>query len=151
MGVSPAPAAPVQVAAAPVVAPVVAERRPHPADRIVTVLLLVFGLVNVASSVPALLDYRGYVDTFIRALGVDGALADPAAGAPWGVAAAFVLIVGLVGAALLSRMSLRRGRVTFWIPIVAGIVVNLVSAFLAIVPILNDPALWSALQSSLLP
>ncbi len=140
----PTPAGPTPAAAAP------AARRSGTVDRIVTVLLLVFGLVNVASSVPALLDYDGYVASFLDALGVDGALADPAAGAPWGIAAALVLVVGLVAAAALSRASLRRGHITFWIPLVAAVVVNLIAAFLAIVPIVGDAALWASIQSALL-
>lgn len=141
--VSAPPLPPVRPAAPPV-------RAPRTVDRIVTVMLLVFGLVNVATSVPALLDYEGYVDTFLRALGADGALADPDSGAAWGIAAAIVLVVGLVAAAMLSRGSLRRGRITFWIPLVAGVVVNLVASFLAIVPIVNDATLWASIQSSLL-
>lgn len=142
--VAPSPAAPTPDVAAP------PARRPGTVDRIVTVLLLIFGLVNVASSVPALLDYDGYVASFLDALGVDGALADPAAGAPWGIAAALVLVVGLVAAAALSRASLRRGHISFWIPLVAAVVVNLVAAFLAIVPIVGDAALWASIQSALL-
>ncbi len=143
-------------AAAPAVAPVAPAAptaptpRPRTADRIVTVALLVFGLVNVATTVPALIDYSGYVDTFLGTLGVSGELADPAAGRAWGIAAALVLIVGLVSTAFFSRLSLLRGRVTFWIPLVGAIVFTMASAFLAVVPIMNDPALWSAIQSALL-
>lgn len=141
-------------ASAPVVAPATAVeptvRRPRVADRIATAMLLAFGLFNVVTSAPRLFDYDAYLDFFLGYLGVEGALADPGSGAGWGAAAAFVLIVGWLLTALVSWRSLRAGHLTFWIPLVAGIVFNITSAIFMIVPIMNDPVLWSALQSALI-
>jgi len=129
-------------------APVVAERRPRPVDRIVTFALLAYGLVNVVSSVPAFLDYGAYAETMLTMLGVDVQIADPAAGKAWGIAAVLVLAIGWCATAALSIWSMRRGRLTWWIPLVAGIVFTFSAGALMVVPLMNDPAVWQALIDS---
>lgn len=118
------------------------------ADRVATIALLVYGLVNVVTSVPGMIDYQSYVSTVLGLLGIDGELADVAAGRPWGIAAALVLAIGWMLTAYLSWRSLARGRVTWWIPLVAGIVFTFVTAVLLMVPIVSDPALWNAILDS---
>ncbi|KRB39085.1 DUF6264 family protein [Microbacterium sp. Root180] len=150
----PAPVLDEPVAPAPAVQPVATPaeagtRRSRPIDRIVTFALLAYGLVTVISSFPALIDYASYAETMFGILGVDAELSDPAAGRPWGIAAAFVLAVGWLVTAALSWMSLRRGRISWWIPLVGGVVFTFVSATLMLVPLMNDPAVWDALVSSI--
>ncbi len=123
--------------------------RPRTVDRIVTVALLAYGLFNVLSSFTAFLDYGAYAETMFAVLGVDAELADPSAGRPWGIAAAVVLAVGWVATALVSSWSLRRGRLTWWIPLVAGIVFTFAAGIMMVVPLMNDPAVWDALVGSL--
>ncbi len=151
-GVAPATAAapPAVAEPAPAAASGPVVRKPRTPDRIATALLLAFGLFNVLTSVPALFDYAGYLEVFLGSFGVDESLTDPGSGAAWGFSAAAVLIAGWVLTALISLRSLRRGRLTFWIPLVGGLVFNTISAVLMIVPIMNDPVLWSALQSAIL-
>ncbi len=108
-------------------------------DRLVTYILLGYGLATVITSIPTLTAYSDYAATMFELLGVDAELADPAAGRPWGLAAALVLGLGWIATAALSWMSLRRRRVTWWIPVVGGILVNLVSSILMLVPLLADP------------
>jgi len=129
-------------------APPVAEKRPRPVDRIVTFALLAYGLVNVISSVPAFLDYGRYTEMMLGMLGVDVQVSDPAAGRAWGVAAAFVLAIGWCATAALSLWSIRRGRLTWWIPLVAGILFTFIAGALMAVPLMNDPAVWQALLDS---
>jgi len=107
--------------------PAPAERGPRPVDRIVTFALLAYGLVNVISSVPAFLDYGAYAETLLSMLGVDVQITDPAAVSWW---------------------SVRRGRLTWWIPLVGGILFTFVSGALMAVPLMNDPAVWQALVES---
>lgn len=126
----------------------VVERRPRPFDRIVTFALLAYGLVNVVTSIPALVDYGDYTDTVFKLLGVDVELSDPAAGRPWGIAAAIVLAVGWAITAALSLWSLRRGRLTWWIPLVGGIVFTFACGTLMLVPLMSDPAVWDVLVGS---
>ncbi|GAA1992992.1 DUF6264 family protein [Microbacterium pumilum] len=125
-----------------------AERRPRPYDRIITFALLAYGLVNVVTSIPALVDYGAYTDTVFRLLGVDVELSDPAAGRPWGIAAAIILAVGWAITAALSLWSLRRGRLTWWIPLVGGIVFTFACGSLMLVPLMSDPAVWDVLVGS---
>lgn len=150
-------AAPASAPAAPHPAPAqqqggpagIETRRSRPVDRIVTFALLAYGLVNVISAFPALIDYTPYVDTMFRVLGVEAELADPAAGRPWGLAAAIVLAVGWLITAAVSWVSLRRGRLSWWIPLVGGVVFTFASSMLVLVPIMNDPAVWDALVGSI--
>ncbi len=125
---------------------VAAVRSGHTADRIATFALLGYGLFTVVSAVPAYLDYAAYVKTFLGMIGVDAQLADPAAARGWGIAAAAVLVVGWLVTAIVSWRRLRSGRLTWWVPVVAGAVCMMVSGVLLTVPLTNDPAVWQAVQ-----
>lgn len=143
---APAPASPQVVGSRPTPAE---PPRGRAVDRIVTFALLAYGLVNVISTFPALVDFAAYTETMLSLLGVDATLSDPAAGRPWGIAAAVVLALGWVLTTVLSWFNLRRGRLTWWIPLAGGIVFTFVSATLALVPIMNDPAVWEAMVASI--
>jgi hypothetical protein len=123
-------------------------RRGRFADRVATIALLVYGLVNVVTGIPAMIDYESYVTTVLSLLGIDGQLADPAAGRPWGIAAALVLAIGWLLTAWISWRRLAKDRVTWWIPLVAGIVFTFISGVLLMVPIASDPTLWNAILDS---
>ena len=123
--------------------------RPRTVDRVATIALLAYGLFTVVTSFPAFLDYGAYAETMFAVMGVDAELTDPAAGRPWGIAAALVLAVGWIATALVSWRSLRCGRLTWWIPLVAGAVFTFAAGMLMIVPLMNDPAVWDALVGSL--
>jgi hypothetical protein len=148
---SPAPAAAPATRAARAAGPGAAAEVPRSrsVDRIVAFALLAYGLVNVISSFPALIDFEAYADTMFGLLGVDATLTDPAAGRPWGIAAAIVLAVGWVVTAALTWFAIRRGRLSWWIPLVGGVVFTFASAMLVLVPIMNDPAVWDALVGSI--
>lgn len=118
------------------------------ADRVATVALLVYGLINVVTSVPSMIDYGSYVGAVLNLLGVTGELADPTAGRPWGIAAALVMAIGWLLTAYISWRSLAAGRVTWWIPLAAGILFTFVTGVLLMVPIVSDPALWGAILDS---
>lgn len=135
--------------AKPEAAPGETPPRSRAVDRIVTFALLAYGLVNVVASFPALVDFTEYTDTMFELLGVDATLSDPAAGRPWGIAAAIVLAVGWFVTAVLSWMSVRRGRLSWWIPLVGGLVFMSASGILVLIPLMNDPAVWSALEDSI--
>jgi len=135
---SPQPAPePQQQAGAPV--------RTHMVDRVVTIALLVYGLFNVVTSFPSFLDYGAYAETMFAVMGLDVTLSDPAAGRPFGIAAAVVLAVGWIATALVSLWSLRRGRLTWWIPLVAGIFFTFLTGVLMAIPLMSDPAVVKAL------
>ncbi|MGX5769390.1 DUF6264 family protein [Microbacterium trichothecenolyticum] len=129
-------------------APVVAEKRHRPVDRIITFALLAYGLVNVITSIPAFLDYGTYAETMLGLMGVDAELSDPAAGRPWAVAAVLVLAIGWCLTAALSVWSMRRSRISWWIPLVGGIVFSLTAGLLMVAPLMNDPDVWQGLLDS---
>jgi hypothetical protein len=124
-------------------------RRWHPVDRVVTFALLAYGLVNVVTAIPQLVDYAAYTETVFTLLGVDAKLTDPAAGKPWGLAAAIVMALGWLATALVTWWNLRRGRVSWWIPVVGGIVFTLITGTLMLIPLMSDPAVWSSLVGSM--
>lgn len=117
-------------------------------DLFATVGLLVYGLFTVLTSTPRLLDPAEYSATLFAALGIEGGLSDPAAALPWGIGAVMVLVFGWLGTAAVSMRRLRAGRVTFWIPVVGGVVFNIIAAVLMTVPVVNDPGVWSAIQTA---
>lgn len=139
------------VTSAPVAAPTApaAPARSRAVDRIVTFALLAYGLVNVISSFPAFLDYGSYADTLFSLLGADAELSDPAAGRPWGIAAAIVLAVGWFLTAAVSWWNVRRGRLSWWIPLVGGIVFTFAAGTLMFIPLINDPAVWDSLLDTM--
>lgn len=138
---------PAPAAAAAATAP--ANSRPRAIDRIVTFALLAYGLVNVIAAFPSLVDYVAYADTMFEMLGVDATLSDPAGGRPWGIAAALVLAFGWILTAVLSWANLRRGRLSWWIPLVGGALFTFTSAMLVLIPLMNDPGVWDALVGSI--
>lgn len=117
-------------------------------DRIITFALLAYGLVTVVSSIPAFADYGAYTDFVFEFLGIDAQLADPAAGRPWGIAAALVLAFGWLVTAAVSWWSVRRGRITWWIPVVGGFFFMTVASFLLLVPMMGDQAVWDAIVNT---
>ena len=88
-------------------------------DRIVTFALLAYGLVNVVTAIPALIDYGAYADTVFNLSSVDVELPTRRRAAV-GIAAAIVLAVGWLMTARAVVVELRRGRLTWWIPLVGG-------------------------------
>jgi len=144
-GVSPEAAPPQRtMPAAP--ATTSAARPTRMADRVVTFVLLGYGLLTVFAAAPQMLDVGAFAQTLFQTLGVDAQLSDPEAVRSWGVAGAAVLVVGWLLTAWLSWRSLAARRVTWWIPLLGGIVCNFVSGTLMVIPIMNDPAAWEALQ-----
>ena len=139
---APEPAAP---QTGPVAAPTTTARPVRRFDRIITFALLAYGLVTVITSIPAFADYGTYADFVFDFLSIDAQLTDPAAGRPWGIAAALVLAVGWFVTAAVSWWSVRRGRLTWWIPVVGGIIFMTMASFLLLVPMMGDQAVWDAI------
>jgi hypothetical protein len=124
-----------------------AVRRPRLIDRVATFVLLGYGLVTVLSAIPQFVDFTGFVSTLSQVMGLRSDLPVPASGRAWGIAAAVVLGVGWLATFVLSWAVTRSGRLAFWIPLVAGAVINILASFLVVVPLLSDPAFLTAIQS----
>lgn len=140
----------------PAPAPVEPPRHPHPptapattvaarptrmADRIVSIALLAYGLFTVVGAVPQLIDFTAFAETWMEVAGVDAEFTNVDAGRTWGVTAAIVFIVGWLLTAGLSWLSLSRGRITWWIPLVGAIVSFLIVSVCLAVPMVGDPAI----------
>ncbi|MAP63607.1 MAG: hypothetical protein CMH34_07670 [Microbacterium sp.] len=121
------------------------KRRRRFADRVITVGLLVYGLFNVLTSIPLFTDYSAYADTLFEMMGLEATLGDPDGARMWGLAAAIVLGLGWLATALLSWANLRRGRISWWIPLVGALVFSFASGLLLTVPLFSDPAVWDLL------
>lgn len=120
-----------------------AARPSRSADRIITFALLAYGLVTVVTAVPQMLDFTGFAETWMDVVGVDAEFTNVAAGVLWGRVGTAVFIGGWLLTALLSWRWMRRGRLSWWIPLVGAIVTFLVVSGCLVVPLLGDPAIAS--------
>lgn len=151
--VTPAPAEPVLS-----VPPSAAPARPAPAagdaaaapswnvDRLITLVLLAYGLVNVITSAISYLDPSAFLTQMMQVLGIEGTFTNHAQAKVWGIAAAIVLILGWTGTAVWALSSLRRGKRSWWIPLVGAAVTLALSAVCMLVPFYGDPAVSSYLS-----
>lgn len=114
-------------------------RRPVTGDRLATSLLLGLGLVGLIVTMPNLLDLPGIIRPALVQLGVSGYSSDGIASA-MGILALGLQIAIWIAAVVLSMRSLRTGRLTFWIPLVAGVAANIVLFICFAVAVGADPA-----------
>ncbi|HCS61917.1 MAG TPA: hypothetical protein DIW46_11085 [Microbacterium sp.] len=135
------PAEPVQVAA-----PDAAPAKPRRWDRIVTIALLAYGLVNVVTAGMSYLDLPTVMNESMNMLGVPGEFTNFEQGKLWGMIAAVLLVIGWVITAWLSVRRLRKGKLTWWLPIVGAAVTMLVVGVCITVPMMGDPAFISYIE-----
>ncbi|WP_243227416.1 DUF6264 family protein [Microbacterium sp. CIAB417] len=132
-------AAPPAPAPNPAAGPVA--RNPRAMDRVATIALLALGLFEVLRSIPGFVDPNELLTQLLTQFGVDGGLSDAAGARAWGAAAAILLAVGWFATAAVSVWNLRAGRLSFWIPLVGGVVFTLLASVLLVVPLMSDPGL----------
>lgn len=138
------------MASAPPAAPAPARQSapaapPHRIGRLVTFVLLGFGLVNVLSSIPQFVNMSSTLTESMRMLGLEGEFTNYGAARTWGVVAVIVLIAGYAATAWLSFRQLKRNRPAWWIPLVGFVVtMSLVSACISVV-MFSDPAFTQGL------
>lgn len=109
------------------------------ADRIATIALLAIGLFNVLTTVPGLLDLPSTLNAAFERMGLGSFTPTPAASVIGVGLAIFYALAWLVTLAL-SLRSLRAARLSFWIPLVAGVVVTIVAMICFLVLFFGDPA-----------
>lgn len=119
------------------------------ADRVATFVLLVYGLVSVISTIVQLLDFPGYAERAAQLLGVDATYTALSAGYAWGAVASVVYGVGYLITAWLTWRRLRRGRISFWVPLVGFVGTTLVAGICITIALTADPAFMSALTGAL--
>jgi hypothetical protein len=115
-------------------------------DRVITIALLVYGLFNVVMSAPLMFALAEGEDGYLGLLGMTESLSDRAAAQTWGAIAGSVFVAGWLVTAWLSWAMLRRGRISFWIPIVGAVVVSGLAVALMLIPAFGDPAFVAFMQ-----
>lgn len=126
-----------------------AGRTAHPVDRMAAIALLAYGLWNVLTSIVTFLNPSSLMSTMLQTMGISGTFSNYAQARTWGIVAALVLIVGWVLTAAWTILRLRRGRLTWWVPLVGGIVFVTLSTICMMVPFFSDPAVVSFLNDQL--
>ena len=134
---APADAAPAD--AAPV-DPVPAMTPARGVDRVVTLALLALGALNVVITAVSYFDLAGLADQAMTLLGIEGEFTNVESAQLWGPIAAVVLVAGFALTAFLAWGNLRRGRISWWIPLVGAVVTYIVVYVCIAIPLLGDPA-----------
>jgi len=114
--------------------------RSHPLDRFATIAMLAYGLINVIITGLSYLDLPSVMNNAMEIVGIEGEFTNFAQARTWGTIAAVVLAVGWVITAAVSIRRLRRGRITWWLPIVGAIATMIVVVICISVPMMGDPA-----------
>lgn len=117
-------------------------------DRIITIALLAYGIVNVFMTGTSYLDLPTVLNQSMQMLGIEGEFTNFAQGRTWGVIAAVVLVVGWVLTAWLSMRRLRSGKLTWWVPLVGAVVTTIAASLCIVVPMMNDPAFIAYLNGA---
>ncbi|WP_191966810.1 DUF6264 family protein [Microbacterium testaceum] len=143
----PEPVAPQRAAATSAPMPVPATRGGR-IDRIVTFGLLIYGLFSVVTTIVQLLNFPEYANNFARVFRVDATFTNLTAGYLWGAAAAAVTGIGWLLTAMFTWRSMKRGRISFWIPIVGALISTIIAAVLSLIGMASDPQFLSAVMGS---
>ncbi|MBD8583771.1 hypothetical protein IFT90_04270 [Frigoribacterium sp. CFBP 8766] len=121
-------------------------------DRVATFVLLGLAGYNVISN---LLLVSGFSRTLLSAFSAQGYPVDDFSGQAQlqqaGAAIAIVSLVVLVPMLVLTLRRLRAGKLTFWVPLVAGAVVTIVQMVLVLSVFLGDAAFVQSLLDSARP
>jgi hypothetical protein len=117
--------------------------RPQPRrwDLVLTIALIVVGTYQVFTGFVSYSDLPYTLTQVYGLMGYDGDYPDIERANAVGLAINIIQPVLLVIAILLSMRSLRRGRVTFYIPLIAGVVSTIVLFVFFAVLLAADPAL----------
>ncbi|WP_353116182.1 DUF6264 family protein [Microbacterium sp.] len=125
-------------------APVLPDR---PGDRLLTIMLLAFGLVYVVMTVIGYQRLPEIFDQTLKMLGSDGEFTSFAAARTWGTVASVVLVAGYVLTAWLAIRRVRARRVAWWIPIVGAVATFILVSICMSVPMMSDPAFLDLMKA----
>jgi hypothetical protein len=119
---------------------------PRPWDRILTVAMLAYGGYSVVSLFFSIDSVGQVLQEQLTTIGFDGfTLFDEISRVA--LIGAFIQLAFLAVAIVASLRSLRAGRVTFWIPLTAGVVSSVIVGVLFMSVILSDPAYLTWVES----
>lgn len=120
----------------------------RPVGRLITFLLLGFGLFNVLSSIPQFLNMSETLSGSMELLGLDGEFTSYAAARTWGTVAVVILVIGYAVTVWLSLRRLRAGRSSWWVPLVGFVVTMLLVSVCISIVMFSDPAFTAGLVTS---
>lgn len=132
------PAAPIEPAPAPRAK--AASSGSRPVDRFATIALLAYGLVNVVITGMSYLDFSTVMTEAMKVLGIQGEFTNFAQGKLWGTIAAIMLVIGWCLTAMFAVRRLRRGKLSWWVPLVGAVATLIVTSICVAVPMFGDPA-----------
>ncbi|MBU4465272.1 MAG: hypothetical protein KKH75_05430 [Actinobacteria bacterium] len=127
----------------PMVAPASAPARPRNprVDRLVTGILLGYGLFTVITSAVQLADFTGFATTWMATVQIPGTFTNIAQGQQWAIIGAVLFGAVWMLTALLSWRRLAKGRRAWWVPIVGAVVAYTALTLCLVVPLMGDPAI----------
>jgi len=121
-------------------------RPPRPANNLITVLLLVVGIWNTATSVPSYLDLGPALTQGLELAGY-GDVEFGAAAHTAGIVLLVISCVLLLAAAAGSLQLMRMGRRSIWVPVAAAALYLIASLIVMSVVVANTPAVADLLHN----
>lgn len=124
----------------------VVARPPRPANNLITVLLILVGIWNTATSVPSYLDFGPALTQGLELAGY-GTVAFGAAAHTAGIVLLVISCVLLLAAATGSLQLMRLGRRSIWVPVVAAALYLVASLVVMTAVVANTPAVAELLHN----
>jgi uncharacterized membrane protein YhaH (DUF805 family) len=118
-------------------------------DRLATIALLAIGLINVVTTVPGLFHLSDTLDQTFKQMDIGSFTATPVA-AGVGIGLAVFYVLAWLATLALSLRRMRSGRISFWIPLVAGVVVTIVAMICFLALFFGDPSFMDYVTRSTL-
>ncbi|HEU0205555.1 MAG TPA: DUF6264 family protein [Pseudolysinimonas sp.] len=121
-------------------------RHPRPANNLITVLLLVFGIWNTVTSIPSYLDFGAVMSQAVELGGYGPVTFGPIAHTA-GIVLLVISLLLLIAAVGFSLRLMGSGRRSIWVPVTAGALFLIASIVVMTVVVANTPALLQVLHN----
>lgn len=118
----------------------------HPVDRAATFALFAVGLINILSGAGRTLNLSGTMTDSLRLMGVSSTIPDTPDIARLGALLVISQLVLWVAALAWSIRRVMRGRLAFWIPLLAAVLAGIVMVTVYAVILLHDPGFVQFVQ-----
>ncbi|MFE6995456.1 DUF6264 family protein [Microbacterium sp. NPDC057659] len=138
----PPPAAPAPAPVAP--APVAETPKPRQADRLITIAMLAYGVVNVFSTIPQFLNMGEALTQAMKMLGIPGEFTNLGPARTWGIVAIVVMLVGFAATVYVAFRRIRAAKLAWWVPLAGFVITMFAVSMCMMVPIMGDPAFMKA-------
>ncbi|UJP11601.1 DUF6264 family protein [Microbacterium sp. KUDC0406] len=138
------PPPPVTPAPPPVAVPVAEAPKARPVDRLLTIAMLAYGLVNVFSAIPQFLNLADALTQAMKMLGIPAEFTNVGPARTWGVVAVVVMVAGFAATVYVAFRRIRAAKPAWWVPLVGVVVTMFIVSLCMMVPIMGDPAFMQA-------